>query len=112
MNVLTLLLVFIFFVAVILLVVCCKYVVLPVCPGCCKTIISKVERKLFWNSVLRACLEMYLATGILFFNSMGNMETNDDEGRIKYLSWLAMGAFLFGLPFITFRVLFKRWGIL
>ena len=56
----------VFFIAV-LLILCCKYVVLKRCPGCCKAILRKVESKLFWNSVLRAMLETYLATSISFF---------------------------------------------
>ena len=68
MNILFLVLVFVIFVTIILLVGCCKYIIIPMCPGCCNTVIRKVERKIFWNSVLRACLETYLATGILFFH--------------------------------------------
>ena len=36
-SILTVLLAIVLFLAIVLLILCCKYVVMPVCPGCCKT---------------------------------------------------------------------------
>ena len=66
-NILTIVIAISLFIFVLILLYCCKFVIMPICPGCCKTMIKKIERKLFWNSLLRACLEMYLGMGILFF---------------------------------------------
>ena len=68
MNVLTVLLALTLFILVVGLVLVCKFTVLPRCCGCFKNMMMKLERKLFWNSLLRAFLEMYLSTSIFFFH--------------------------------------------
>ena len=109
MNVLTVLLALTVFILAIAFIFLCKYTILPRCCGCFKNLMVKLERKLFWNSLLRAFLEMYLSTSIFFFHAMGNIDTNENEGRIEYLTWLATGCFLFAFPYVTFRILFTRW---
>ena len=62
------------FLLVVLLILCCKYTILPRCPVCFMTILRKIERKLFWNSLLRALLETYYSTAIVFFFTMGGIK--------------------------------------
>jgi len=59
MNVLTVLLLLCLFIALVSLVLCCKHTVMPKCPSCFIGLIAKIEHKIFWNSILRACLETY-----------------------------------------------------
>ena len=40
---------------------------------------------------------------------MGSIDTNNNEGRIEYLTWLVTGCFLFVFPYVIFRTLFTRW---
>mmetsp|Transcript_10546 Transcript_10546/g.14228 ORF Transcript_10546/g.14228 Transcript_10546/m.14228 type:complete len:194 (+) Transcript_10546:787-1368(+) len=110
MNIVTVLFMGCLFVTVVALVFCIRYTIMQCCPSFCLKITRKIERKLFWNSLLRACLETYYSTSVFFFFAMGSTQANDQEGRIELLTWLAMGTFLITFPFVTFRILFNRWG--
>ena len=68
MNILMIVLLLFLLVVIIVLVLLCKHYVIPRCPNCFKTLIDKIYRKLFWNSVLRACLESYLTSCIFVFH--------------------------------------------
>ena len=98
MNLLMVLVAMTLLTLVILLVLCCKHVVVPACPSCFRSLLQKIERKLFWNSVCRAILETYLSTAIFFFYSLFKIEAFDGKGKTELLIWLAIGAFLFAFP--------------
>ena len=98
---------FLVVILVLLLVVCCKFTVYPKCPTCFKKILTKLERKLFWNSVLRACLETYLGTCIFVCVTMNTFETYTLEGKIEFFSWFGIGVYAVSFPFFTFNVLYR-----
>lgn len=95
-------------VIVITLVLCCKYVLVPACPSCFRGLITKIEHKLFWNSLLRAFMETYLSSAIFFFFSLNRIETFDAKGKTELLTWLAMGLVLFLFPIQMVRFLLNR----
>ena len=72
------------------------------------TIMRKIERKLFWNSLLRALLETYYSTAIVFFFTMGGIRAIGQSGRMEFMTWAITGTFLFCFPFVAFRLLFHR----
>ena len=94
--------------SLILLVLCCKYVLVPACPSCFRGLITKVEHKLFWNSLLRAFMESYLSSAIFFFFSLNRIEAFDAKGKTELLTWLAMGLLLFLFPILMVRFLLGR----
>ena len=67
------LLAFILLLSVIGTVLCCKFTIMPKCPSCIRNVLLKIERKLFWNSVLRACLETYLGTCVFVCIAMNEL---------------------------------------
>lgn len=109
MNVLQVLLGIVLVLIVISLVLCCKFVILPMCPSCFRTLLQKIERKLFWNTFLRAFLETYFAVAITFWLSMNSIDAYSIEGKIELITWLLMGAFCFGFPICSFRFLNNRY---
>lgn len=108
MNIITVLLLLFLLFVVFSIVLCCKYTIMPRCPGCFSTILAKIERKLFWNSVLRAFLETYYSVSIFFFFSMSSISTQSQDAKSEFMTWLATGLFLFGFPIFTFRLLFNK----
>lgn len=73
MNIITVLFILSMIFLVICIVLCCKYSIGHRCPSCFGTILGKIERKLFWNSLLRAFLEMYYSMGIFFFFTLNGI---------------------------------------
>ena len=59
MNIITSLMIVLIFFAIVFLLICCKHVILPKCPAFLLAIVRKIEKKLFWNSLLRAILETF-----------------------------------------------------
>ena len=109
MNLMVVLLMLSLFIFVVLLVLFCRYAILSKkCPSCFTTVLKKIQSKLFWNSLLRALLETYFATGIFFLFTMNSMSAQGQGGRVELLTWLATGGFLLVFPYFTFKLLFKR----
>ena len=92
-----------------MLLFCCKCTIARFCPSCYKTVLTLIERKIFWNSVLRAGLETYFTTSIFFWYSYNQLTSTGLEGRISTSVWFAIGAYLFGFPILTFQLLFRNW---
>ena len=107
-NILTFLLILFLVVLLIILILFCKRVITPRCPSFFRDIVTVIERKLFWNSVLRACLETYFMTCVAFSVSLGRIQTYDSEGKAELFVWLLTGSFCIGFPFLIFRLLFNR----
>ena len=54
----------------ILMIKFCKKSVVPRCPGALSKLVTTLERKIFWNSFMRACLETYFLISISLFYAM------------------------------------------
>ena len=66
MNLLLAVVVFTLISMLILLVIMCRKLLVR-CPQTVQSVLSRIERKLYLNAIIRACLEMYLAQCINFF---------------------------------------------
>ena len=67
-NIIALIVIAVVLIQVILLVLSCrKYVVTRCCPKAVQSLVTTIERKLLFNSVLRAMLEIYFNTSIIMF---------------------------------------------
>ena len=94
--------------SLILLLLLCKSLALTLCPSFFKAMVTKLLRKLMWNSVLRAILESYLATCIFVFVAASKFEAYTEEGRIEIVSTLATGIFYFAFPFKAWNFMFRN----
>ena len=66
MNLLLAIAVFTIIGFLILFVIICRKLMVR-CPSVLQSIVQRIERKIFWNALLRACLESYLSICINFF---------------------------------------------
>ena len=90
------------------LIILCKRTIVPRCCKPIQTLFQVIERKLLFNSVLRAILEVYLATCITMFHGFKSARTYTELEKISYLFGLATAIFCFYFPFWTFNLLRKN----
>ena len=82
-------------------VLLCRKYVIPRCPSCIKQLVTALERKLLFNSILRAVLEVYFNTCIILFISMRSINTYTYEGKINFGVTVMIGLFCFSLPYFV-----------
>ena len=111
MNVLLVLLGCLSLVLLIALIVLCSVSVLPRCPGFVKTLISKVERKLMFNSLLRALLETYLVSTITALVALQSptQPYSNTERMDSLATVLTVGGAL-AFPVLQFRFLYSTYS--
>ena len=99
----------IFFGSLIALVILCRMIIVKRCPQSVVRVLISVERKLIFNSVLRAMLESYLQMAILMLYGWRNRRvTPDTQSRIDFLILLALTIYITAFPFLQFRFLNSR----
>ena len=99
----------IFVVSLIALVILCRMIIVKRCPQSVVRVLISVERKLIFNSVLRAMLESYLQMAILMLYGWRNRRvTPDTQSRIDFLILLALTIYITAFPFLQFRFLNSR----
>ena len=97
MSILLIILVLIFFGLLILCLIATRKLVNRVCCNCCKTIFRKIENKLLFNSILRACLESYFLVALASMYGLLNGKFDSTEGIVT---------FCIGLVALTYLILF------
>ena len=111
-HVVMILMMLLIFIALVMIIFCCKYLIIKRCPGFFQKIVTKIQSKLFWNSLLRACLEVYYSMAIFFFYLVARVDSKEQDGRVEFMTWFLTGVLLFGFPVFTFKLLFSKWRIL
>ena len=107
-NLLVTVIVFAFVALLILLVVLCKKL-LNRCPTFIQNIAMRLERKLYLNAILRACLETYLKISINFFVQANYLRTFTYIERINFGSLVLTGAFVIAFPYYAWRWLYRAY---
>ena len=112
MNIAIFVLMLLVLLVITILILVLKHIVLPNCPGFIKPVIVYLERKIFCNSVLRACLETYFITCIHFFVAYGRVMTYEWVGKVEMFTMLLIGIFACGFPAFITRLLLQKQGTL
>ena len=112
MNSLFIGLAFIVTICLIYLVILCRKVMQT---RCCKTfvkVMNSIERKLMFNSLLRAALETYLSLTIQMWYGWRSLRIDaGSDDRIEFLILLAMTIYCIGLPFTQHNFLWRNRNI-
>ena len=108
MNIINIVVIMLVVILLILLVLFLKYFVMLRCPSCFHKLITTLERRLFWNSILRACLEAYLSLCIMVLYELTRLDAYPLEGRINVLVTVVTTLFCFTFPFYSWHFLFRR----
>ena len=109
MNVIATVLVLIILGTLITLVLLIRQFVKTRCCGCCKKVVSALESKLLFNSVLRACMETYLAMCIQMWYSVRYARVESGlESRINFLIVLLLLIYCLMAPFLARSFLFNQ----
>ena len=87
----------------IVLVIFCRKYMIKRCPSSVKDLTEKIERKLLFNSVLRAILEVYFSTCVMMAISMRHIDTYDYEGKINVATILILAGFCLGFPYFVWK---------
>lgn len=112
MNILIILLVLILFALVILCLLATRRFVNKRCCGICKTIFRKLENKLLFNSILRACLESYFLVAIASMYGLLHGKFDESEGIVTFCVGLLALTYLILFPILSHRYLLKKFEVL
>ena len=64
------------------LIIACKKYILPKCCNCFKKVVTKIENKLMYNSILRALMQTFLMTNISMWITFRDTDFTSSEGIV------------------------------
>lgn len=102
MNVLLTVLSIIGLLLLVLLFCCCRKKVIPKCCGCFQKLYFAIESRIFFNSILRACLQTFFAMSISVCYSYSTLSTGTSEEKTNVAVAVLLTAYLVVSPYISF----------
>ena len=112
MSILLILIVLIIFGLLILCLVAFRNLVNNKCCNLCKTIMRKIENKLMFNSILRACLETYFLVALASMYGLIHGKFDSSEGIVTFIIGLITLTYLILFPILANRFIIKKKEIL
>lgn len=109
MNFVFALVLFAVFALLIFLVIMCR---LAAKKCCCRTLYGlflRIERKVYLNAILRACLETYFATCINLAVQSNQMRAFTSEERIDVVALFLTACFCFGFPYYAWDWIYRTY---
>lgn len=86
------------------LIVVCRLTIVTKFPKPIYNFVLKIERKLLFNSVIRALLEIYLMTCISMFYGFKSVKTETVEAKVSFIINVTIAIFCFYFPFWCFNM--------
>ena len=112
MSILLILLVLILFGLLIVCLIAFRNCVNRRCCNICKTVVRKIEAKLLFNSVLRACLESYFLVALASMYGLVHGKFDSSEGIVTFVVGLLALTYLILFPVLSHRYLLKKQEVL
>ena len=108
MNILIIIIAIIFFTLLIILLLLCRRLIMTKCCQCVKDLLRKLEGKLMFNSVLRACLESYYLVSISTLYGLANASLGSSEELTTFAIGIGTVSYLVLFPILQYRFLLKK----
>ena len=108
MNILIIIIAIVFFALLIMLILFCRRLIILKCCQCAKNFLRKLEGKLMFNSVLRACLESYYLVSISTLYGIANTSLGSDEDYATFAIGIGTLTYLILFPILQYRFLIKK----
>ena len=94
------------------LLVFCRRTVIPKCYTPVQTLVAIIEAKLMFNSVLRACLQTFLATFVSLLLSLKTLDPTSTEGAVDLILAILIAAYGLSLTVFSLKFLQRKFDSL
>ena len=86
-------------------IVFCRRKIIPKCYNPVKNIVAMIEAKLMFNSILRSCLQTFLATFVAFLFSLKVIDISTTKGKIDLAIAVLIAAYSLALTIFSQKFL-------
>lgn len=90
------------------LVLFCRNKVVPRCWSPIQKLVALLEAKIMFNSVIRACLQTFLATSIVLFYTVRQLNFSSPEGISDIFLVVLVTVYIFGFTFGSLKFIRKH----